>query len=158
MRADLVDEIMSQSEHAPQLYYRLILVVGLPKSGKTAALRAIQKRTGAPLRNVNLELSRRMLDLTAKQQILRAQDLFAEMVKMENPDLVLLDNLELLFDTTLKQDPLRLLLSQSRNRIIIAGWNGEVRNGYLVYAKPDHAEYRRCPLGDFICIEAGEPA
>ncbi len=158
MRADLVDEIMSQSEHAPQLYYRLILVVGLPKSGKTAALRAIQKRTGAPLRNVNLELSRRMLDLTAKQQILRAQDLFAEMVKMENPDLVLLDNLELLFDTTLKQDPLRLLLSQSRNRIIIAGWNGEVRNGYLVYANPDHAEYRRYPLGDFICIEAGEPA
>jgi len=158
MRANLVDEILAQLEYAPQLYYRLILVIGLPRSGKTTALHTIKERTGAPLRNVNLELSRRMLDLTAKQQILRAQDLFAEMVKMENPDLVLLDNLELLFDTTLKQDPLRLLLSQSRIRTIVAAWNGEVRNGCLVYAKPDHAEYRRYPLGDFICIEAGEPA
>ena len=158
MRANLADEILAQLEHAPQLYYRLILVVGPPKSGKTTALRIIQERTGAPLRNVNLELSRRMLDLTAKQQILRIADLLAEVVRMENPDLVLLDNLELLFDTTLKQDPLRLLLSQSRNRTIVAGWRGEVRNGYLVYAKPDHAEYRRYPLGDFICIEAGEPA
>jgi hypothetical protein len=38
--------------------------------------------------------------------------------------LVLLDNIELLFDVHLKQDPLRLLQGLSRNKTVVATWNG----------------------------------
>ncbi len=39
-------------------------------------------------------------------------------------DVVLLDNLEILFDTALEVEPLRLLQVSSRNRTIVASWNG----------------------------------
>ena len=57
--------------------------------------------------------------------------------------LVLLDNIEILFDAALKQDPLRLLQGVSRNRTIVAAWNGTLENRYLTYASPEHPEHRR---------------
>ncbi|MEN6474686.1 MAG: BREX-3 system P-loop-containing protein BrxF, partial [Syntrophaceae bacterium] len=40
---------------------------------------------------------------------------------------VLLDNIEILFDVSLKQDPLRLLQGLSRNTTLVAAWSGEIR-------------------------------
>ena len=58
MPEPLADQIIQKLEEAAALYYRLILVVAPANSGKTAALREVKKRTGAPLINVNLEISR----------------------------------------------------------------------------------------------------
>jgi hypothetical protein len=58
-------------------------------------------------------------------------------------DTVLLDNTEILFDPVLQQDPLRLLQQVSRNRTIVAAWNGKFEGGTLIYAEPDHPEYRK---------------
>ena len=38
---------------------------------------------------------------------------------------------------------LRLFQGVSRNRTIVATWNGTLENGYLSYAVPDHTEFRR---------------
>ena len=73
-------------------------------------------------------------------------DLLDEVVGTDEP-LVLLDNIEILFDTALKQDPLRLLQGVSRNRTIVAAWNGTLENGYLIYAAPEHPEHRRYSPG-----------
>jgi len=64
--------------------------------------------------------------------------------------LVLLDNIEILFDVHLKQDPLRLLQGLSRNRTVVAAWNGSIVDGHMTYAVPDHPEYRRYPIRDFL--------
>jgi hypothetical protein len=55
---------------------------------------------------------------------------------------MLLDNIEVLFDTMLKIDPLRLLENLSRSRTIIATWPGQLVDNRLVYAEPWHPEYR----------------
>jgi len=65
-------------------------------------------------------------------------------------DSVLLDNIEILFDVSLKQDPLRLLQGLSRNKTIIATWNGSITKDHMTYAAPDHLEYRRYPMRDFL--------
>jgi len=92
----------------------------------------------------------------------------------------LLDNIEILFDVHLKQDPLRLLQGLSRNKTVVAAWNGEVRTEgrglrtessadidsalstqssalYLTYAVPDHPEYRRYPIRDFLVASPDLP-
>ncbi len=56
-------------------------------------------------------------------------------------DLVLLDNLEILFDTELEVEPLRLIQVSSRNRTIVASWNGSYQDGTLTYAEPGHPEF-----------------
>jgi hypothetical protein len=138
----LADQVIGQIRHATELYHRLMLVVAPAGAGKTTALQDVQERAGAPLINVNLELSRRMLDLTESQRALRLPRLLMEIVNDAAGDVVLLDNIEILFDVSLKQDPLRLLQGLSRNKTIVASWNGMSVKGRLEYGEPWHEEFK----------------
>jgi hypothetical protein len=150
MAVPLCDRVTQRIDQAPKLFYRLVILVAPAGAGKTAALQDVHQRTGAPLLNVNLELSRRMLELTERQRMLQLSRLLSEMVNMAQADVVLLDNIEVLFHVSLKQDPLRLLQGLSRSKTVVTTWNGSIISKYLVYATPDHPEYKRYPLGDFL--------
>lgn len=148
----IADNIIEKISQAAQLYYRLVLLAGPTGAGKTAALQMVHERTKAPLINVNLELSKRMLELTERQRVLQLPQLLAEIVGASASDVVLLDNIEVLFAIALQQDPLRLLQGLSRNTTIVAAWNGTIDKEHLSYATPDHPEYRRYPIKDFVLV------
>jgi hypothetical protein len=65
---------------------------------------------------------------------------------------VLLDNIEILFEVSFQQDSLRLLQGLARNRTVVAAWNGTLDNGHLLYATPGHPEYRHCPARDLVVV------
>ena len=153
----LTEQIMHQIDQAAPLYYRLILVVAPSGAGKTAVLQEIAKRTGFRYINVNLELSRQLLDLTERQRTLQASRVLSDIVGKGDEQAVLLDNTEVLFDVSLKQDPLRCLQGLSRHRTVVAAWNGSVEHRYLIYAAPDHPEYRRYPAGDLLVVSPPAP-
>lgn len=172
------DAIAAAVRQAASLYHRLVLVVGPASAGKTDALEAVRKRTGAPLVNLGLELSRRMLELTADQRPLQLRPVLTQLVEtldeggspalLDNAhpghqrsrgaqldkggSLLLLDNIELLFDPTLKQDPLHLLQGLSRNKIIVAAWTGALEDGKLRYAAAGHPEHRQYPARDLLAV------
>jgi len=122
-------------------YFRLVLLVGPPGSGKTAALQSVAQDLRCQLVNVNLELSKRMLDLTRGQRSRQIERLLKDVIAAVSGEVVLLDNLEILFDTGLEVDPLRLLQVSSRNRTIVASWNGNFQDARLTYAEPGHPEF-----------------
>jgi len=157
MPALLTEKIIKEIKQAPELYHRLVLVVAPSGAGKTLALREVQQSLGAPLVNVNLEISRRMLDLTARQRALQVSSLLENILREVESDVILLDNIEILFEVSLKQDPLRLLQGLSRNRTIVAAWNGEIKDNFLIYASPEHPEYHRYPGTEIIVVEADLP-
>jgi len=142
MAEPLADQITRKVKQAAELYHRLLLVVAPAGAGKTTALHDVRNHTRAPLVNVNLELCRQMLELTERQRALQLPRLLREIVG-NGGEMILLDNIEVIFDVGLKQDPLRLLQGLSRNKTVVAAWNGSVQDGRLVYAKPGHPEYRR---------------
>jgi hypothetical protein len=109
MAEPLADTVIRKIGQAAELYHRLVILVAPAGAGKTAALLDVHVRTAVPLINVNLELSRHMLDLTERQRALQLPRLLAEIVGASETDAILLDNVEVLFDVSLKQDPLRLL-------------------------------------------------
>ena len=146
MTGSLADRIVREIEQAAGLYHRLLLVAAPAGCGKTAALREVRERTGAPLVNVNLELSRRMLELTARLRVLRLPDLLREIAGGASGRIVLLDNIEILFDAGRQHDPLLLLQGLSRGKTVVAAWNGAAAAGFLTYAAPGHAERRRYAL------------
>ena len=150
MAEPLADQIMRKVKQAAELYHRLMLVVAPAGAGKTTALLDVQDRTDASLVNVNLELSRRMLDLTERQRTLQLPHLLRDLVSKSEGGMILLDNIEILFDVGLKQDPLRLLQGLSRNKTVVAAWNGAIVEDSLTYAAPAHPEYRRYPMRDFL--------
>jgi len=150
MAEPLADQVVRKIKQADQLYHRLMLVVAPAGAGKTTALQDVKERVGAPLINVNLDLSRRMLDLTERQRALQLPRLLREIVSDTEGEVVLFDNIEILFDVSLKQDPLRLLQGLSRNKTVVAAWNGSIDVDHLIYAVPDHPEYRRYMVRDFL--------
>jgi len=149
----LADSIIEKIDLVRELYHRLVMLVAPAGAGKTTVLQGVHERTAAPLVNVNLELSRRMLDLTGRQRALQLPRLLSDIVLRSLGDVILLDNLEVLFDVSLKQDPLRLLQGLSRNRTVVAAWGGAVSGDHLCYATPDHPEYRHYPVRDLIVVE-----
>jgi len=46
----------------------------------------------------------------------------------------------------------------SRNRTLVAAWNGSFENNYLIYAEPDHPESRRYSYSqsDFLVVSLGK--
>jgi hypothetical protein len=139
---------------AEGLYYRLVLLVGEIGSGKTVILRDMADDLDLSVININLELSSKLLELTARQRSLMLPKILDQIAdKAQSP--VVLDNLEILFDKDLKQDPLRLLQGISRNRTVVASWNGTFTGRKLFYAEPGHPEYRSYDSVDalIVCME-----
>lgn len=146
MTIDLAWKVTEAIEQAEQRSERLVLLAG-PDGQKTlAALEEVAEQTGAPLVNVNLELSRRLLDLASSQRPLQVRQLLGQVLADTGSELVLLARLELLFDTALQQDPFRLLKELSRERTVVAAWNGFMDGNHICYAEPGHPEYRRHPV------------
>jgi len=152
MLESLADQIIQKVDDVATLYHRLILVVAPSRGGKTRALREVSQRTGFPYLNLNLELSRQLLDMTERQRLMRVSRLLGDMVNAQAAPAVLLDNTEFLFDPALQQNPLLLLQNISRNKVVVAAWNGALEKDHLVYASPDHPEYHRYPARDLVLV------
>lgn len=140
MAEPIHDKIKRSLQSAEGLYHRLVLLVGETGTGKTGVLRGVAEEFGTSVINVNLALSTELLELTARQRSLRLPGILDQIADKAHAPVVL-DNLEILFDKDLKQDPLRLLQGISRNRAVVASWNGTSTGGRLLYAEPGHPEY-----------------
>ncbi len=141
--------------HLPKLtgqYHRLLLLVGPAGSGKTAALKALSRQRDLPYLNLNLTLSQRLLALTARQRPLRVHRVLMEIVDEQPGSVLLLDNIELLFEPSLQQESLACLHSLSRRKPLIAAWPGHYVNGALTYAEPGHPEYHRYPHPEALIV------
>ncbi|MFI3136231.1 MAG: BREX-3 system P-loop-containing protein BrxF [Methylococcaceae bacterium] len=151
MTEPVQDKIKRSLQAAEGLYYRLVLLVGETGSGKTGILRDIADYLGTGVININLALSSELLELTAKQRALRLPGILDHVIDKTKPTVVL-DNIEILFDKHLKQDPLRLLQGISRNCSVLASWNGTTAGDKLIYAETGHPEYRSYDLADTLIV------
>jgi hypothetical protein len=133
-----------------------VLAVGEARSGKTGALTDLSNAKGWPRINVNLQLAERLLDLTQKQRAIRVASLLDDIVKAASSDVVLLDNIEMLFAVELAQDPLRLLQGLSRNRTIVASWPGSFDGQALTYAEPGHREFKKYAAPQAVIVGAAD--
>lgn len=151
MAEPIHDKIKRSLQAAEGLYHRLVLLVGKAGSGKTSILRKVAEEFDSSVINVNLSLSGELLELTAKQRSLQLPVILNQIADQVQSPLIL-DNIEILFDKDLQQDPLRLLQSIARNRAVVASWNGTVSSGRLMYAEIGHPEYRSYDLADTLIV------
>lgn len=150
--AELIHDKLKRSMQAAEgLYHRLVLLVGETGSGKTLVLRKVADDFSTSVININLTLSSELLELTSKQRALRLPGIIEQIANKANSP-IFLDNIEILFDKELKLDPLRLLQGLSRNRSIVASWNGVASSGRLLYAKIGHPEYRSYDSVDALIV------
>ena len=153
-----LDQLSQAIEQASRRYFQLVIMVGVSGSGKTNTLQSIGQRTGCKVLNVNLELSKKMLELTRTQRSRQVEKLLKDLIAATQGEVVLLDNLEILFDTALDVEPVRLLQVVSRNRPTVASWTGSYSNGTLTYAEPGHPEFAQFNQVDAVVITVANAA
>lgn len=143
----LVDEIAA-------LHSKLILLVGRPGCGKSALLAELANRRGMKVMHVGAALGRCLAAMPQQQRALKAFEAMRELAQSyASGDLLLLDNIELLFDQSLKLDPLDLLKHHARALRVVAVWPGERRDGRLIYAEMGHPEYQDYGLEGLVPFE-----
>ena len=128
---------------------KLLLIVGVPASGKSRFLRRVGDETGWPIVNIGKEVSQRLLALTKRQRRIKAEEVVADVLDSAGSQQLCIDNTEVLFDPSLAVNPVALFTNLSRNRLLVASWNGRLENGSLVYAEPGHPEYFKGPAHGF---------
>lgn len=158
MAEPIEDKVIRLLKSAEELYHRLVLIIGKSGTGKTSVIKNLAKLHKTDTININLLLSKELLELTKKQRQLKLSKTLSQAVNNREGE-VFLDNIEILFDVELKQDPLRLLQGLSRNLIVVAAWNGTLDRGKLTYAEPGHREYRSYDFTDTLVVSmSGETA
>lgn len=136
------------------LHSKLILLVGPPRAGKTALLNTFGSRINAAPLNVGSQLGHRLAGVPHKQRPLEVTGFLRELADQHaNGDLLLLDNIELLFDRTLRLDPLDLLKRHAHARRVVAVWPGELRDRRLTYANMGHPEHQDYGLEGLVLFE-----
>lgn len=147
------DLLSERFENIDKNYEKLILIVGNKGSGKTRLLWDYSNSAGYQIFNINLGVSEKLLQLPANDWEYSVLSILQETLSSSKEKVMFLDNLEVLFNTQLHLNPLKLLRFFSRNKIIVATWNGRFENDQLIYAKPGHPEHRAETNIDFPIID-----
>ena len=150
------EKILSCINDAEHLYSQLILLVGESGTNKTNLIKSFAKEHDLVVINLNQKLSEKLIDLSPAQRSIKLSKLVNEILDKCTSKPIVLDNIEILFDQNLKQDPLRLLLGMSRNQVIIATWNGRFKNNRLTYAEIGHPEYLYYDKPDSLIMELND--
>ena len=150
----MIDRLERLVNEVSALHSKLILLVGPPHAGKTALLVTFGNRVEAMPLNVGSELGRRLAAIPKKQRHLQAGTELRELADAHTKvDLLLMDNIELLFDTSLQLNPLDLLKRHAHSKRVVAVWPGELRDGRLTYADMGHSEHRNYAIEGFVTLE-----
>jgi hypothetical protein len=94
-----------------------------------------------PIINLNLVLADQMRRIPPNERPFEVNRILRAHLEGIEAEIVCFCHIEYLFDPELKQDPIRLFESLSGNRVLIIIWPGEVKEGTLRYASPEHVEF-----------------
>lgn len=107
-----------------------------------------------PIRLVNLSkgLARKLVSLSIRDRVRRLE---GEVEKVANDcgSSVWLTKLDVLFEPTLENDPMRLLKSIAKSQTVVAIWPGEITETSVVYSKPGKSDYKTYSLKELNDIQ-----
>jgi len=127
--------LLSQRTSAQSLI--IIPIDSIPFQVEDIAIHA-----GITIKDISLKLAEQLLPLSNSERQLVLNENLKQMVSELKTDVVYLNKIEIIFETTLNINPLMLLKNAAKIKPLIVFWPGIYHNGYLSYAEPNHPEYQ----------------
>lgn len=137
------------------LQSKLVLLIGSSHLVKIDLIRSLAKNLGVKPLNIGAELGIRLAGLPQRQRHLQTTFIMRELADQHaSNSILLIDNIEILFDQSLKLDPLEILKRQAQSLRIVAVWPGQLigdaRTGRLTYAEIGHPEHQDYSLAGLV--------
>jgi hypothetical protein len=137
------------------LQSKLILLVG--NGGKTRLLRALAERIKTAPFNVGAKLGHLLAATPVLERGFSMNELLRDITDSARGEApLLLDNIEVLFEPSLKINPLDLIKRLAHSRRVVAVWPGEMRDDHLVYANMGHPEHRDYTRDGVVVFETAQ--
>ena len=121
-----MNQLKDAIEKANENENKLILIVGLPGSGKSKLIHEYSKDSGIPI----LDLDNIFKD--TNNNIAEVMDNF---LVTYNKDVLLLDNKKILYTKDSNIDMLSFLKNLAEKLVVVATWNGKVDNNKLIHIR-----------------------
>ncbi|PMH73165.1 BREX-3 system P-loop-containing protein BrxF [Vibrio cyclitrophicus] len=102
--------------------------------------------------NLSKELARKLVSLSIRDRVRRLEG-EVERVANDCGSSVWLTKLDVLFEPTLENDPMRLLKSIAKSQTVVAIWPGEITETSVVYSKPGKSDYKTYSLKELNDIQ-----
>lgn len=136
---------------ARDLNRSLVIVAG--DSGKTRALEEIGDAMGKPPVRLGAVLGPMLAGTPRDGRAFAAGSCLRDICSKDGAGVILLDNIEILFESGLGINPLDALRGLAHSRVVVAAWPGTYKDGRLAYAAPGHKEYRDYPADGMVVFE-----
>ena len=126
---------------------QLVLVSGGGWEIRTELLQAVASKLNFKYTAIGLPFAKELLGQSPTHRPLFISEMIEKLVQVANQGLAL-DQIEILFDPELHIDPLRFVRTLSHGHLILLSWPGIYKSSRLIYAEPDHPEYRVYQVSD----------
>ena len=121
-----MNQLKDAIEKAKENENKLILIVGLPGSGKSKLIHEYSKDSGIPILD---------LDNIFKVTTNNIAEVMDNFLVTYNKDVLLLDNKKILYAKDSNIDMLSFLKNLAEKLIVVATWNGKVDNNKLIHIR-----------------------
>lgn len=129
----------------------VILFVAEHGCGKTRILKQLSENSNYKYINVNRVVSESLIDKSKDEYVSVILPLLRNL--SGNDQVIILDNIELLFDSQLKQKVSNLLLALAQNQILIVSIPGKIVNNIVYFSESGHQDYQTLDLKDFLVVD-----
>lgn len=121
----------------------LTIGVNISIEGLQKATEWITSEYHTPLISMNKGLSQLLIGKQEANYSKEIIDWLSLRIKEKSGELVLLTDIDILFEPSFELDPLVIFRQVCRNKTVFVLWPGEFRKNILSYGSPEHAHYRK---------------
>lgn len=121
----IIQRIVETVREGQKSAERLVLLVGRPGSGKSKLLRELSTIRGWQYVNCRTFLTEEVLEMVPKVRAQEAPGIINKSLEALKAEVIVLDDMQVLFAPVLQVDPLQLLRQLGRKFTIVAAWPGE---------------------------------
>ena len=128
---------------ADRAHFRMVWVVGGTAAERSALLRGFAEATAGELIELGKGLSAALIDVSASLRAASVEDCFARLLEDRPGPILCLDHLEILFEPSLRLNPVELLKNSSRHRLLVASWPGTIQGDRITFGPEEHPAHRK---------------
>ena len=142
-QSEMIEKLDQIAKEAESIKTPLIIVTGSSRHHGSDFLAKYASHKNLNILNVGLVFGERLASSDEFARRSHATEILEEIcAEFTESGLLIMNNIEILFDQSLALNPMGIFKKISRSRTAIAVWPGDVKKGRLQYATPDHPEFQ----------------